>query len=96
MGKIDYAGWIKRGLDKESRSQAQLARHIGIHPTQMTRVMQGKRQLRANEIEAVASYLKIDLPGHEFTVEPVSARVGGRHGGRCHKSRPMEQSSDRS
>lgn len=49
--------WIREGLKKPGKSQAGLARHLGLDPAAISRLLTGDRQLKANEIEKIKIYL---------------------------------------
>jgi DNA-binding Xre family transcriptional regulator len=49
--------WIEDRLGQVYKSPSTLARALGINRSQVTRLLQGKRQLRIDEVEAVARHL---------------------------------------
>jgi phage repressor protein C with HTH and peptisase S24 domain len=53
--------WIRKGLTKAGKTQAGLAGALGIHPSGVTRLLAGERQLKAAEIARAAAYLEIDV-----------------------------------
>src|SRR5688500_5223908 len=56
--------WIRKGLSKPGKTQAGLAGALGIHPSGVTRLLAGHRQLKAAEIARAAAYLELDIaPG---------------------------------
>ena len=54
--------WIRRGLEKPGKSQRGLAEALGIDPAGVTRLLQGKRQLKAAEIDKISRYLDEQIP----------------------------------
>lgn len=48
---------IRKGLEKEGKSQRGLAVAMGIDPTAVSRLLNGQRQLKANEVPKVEAYL---------------------------------------
>jgi phage repressor protein C with HTH and peptisase S24 domain len=52
--------WIRKGLAKPGKTQAGLAGALGIHPSGVTRLLAGERQLKAAEIARAAAYLELD------------------------------------
>ena len=54
--------WIRKGLEKPGRSQTGLAESLGIDRAQVTRLLQGKRELKVRELRLVADYLDLPLP----------------------------------
>ncbi|MFV0281252.1 MAG: 3,4-dihydroxy-2-butanone-4-phosphate synthase [Rhodoblastus sp.] len=55
--------WIRKGLEKPGLSQAGLAETLGIDRAQVTRLLQGKRELKVRELKQVADYLGTPAPG---------------------------------
>lgn len=49
--------WIRQGLKKPGKSQAGLARALGLDPAAISRLLAGDRQLKVNEIDKVKAYL---------------------------------------
>lgn len=58
MSEFDRA-WFKSKLDAAGRSQADLARHLGLPPPSITRLFDGKRKLKLEEAETVARFLNV-------------------------------------
>lgn len=54
--------WIKRGLEKPGKTQAELARRLGVNPSAVNRLLAGGRQLKAEEISTVSEYLEVAPP----------------------------------
>lgn len=52
-----YLEWLQRGLTKPGKSQAGLARHLGISKPVVSRMVSGERPLRGAEIVEIARYL---------------------------------------
>lgn len=52
-----FVDWIRRGLEREGRTQVGLAAALGVAHPQVTMLLQGKRRLKADEIDRVAAYL---------------------------------------
>lgn len=77
MTTIDYIGWIRDGLKKARRRQADLARHLGIDPAQMSRAMQGKRALRTDEIESIAAFLGLTIPAPPPSIQKAAGSIQG-------------------
>lgn len=59
---MDYATWIKDGLKRTRKSQSALARHLGIHRSRVTEILQGRRHLRANEVAMIEVFLGAPAP----------------------------------
>lgn len=53
--------WITNGLKQPGKTRAGIAKAMGVSAAQVTRILQGKRHLRAKDIETIASYLGIDV-----------------------------------
>ncbi|SDE45962.1 LexA family transcriptional regulator [Rhodospira trueperi] len=59
---MDVIEWIKEGLDNPAKSRIGLADALGRNSAVVTRILQGKRRLKADEIPAVAAYLELEPP----------------------------------
>jgi phage repressor protein C with HTH and peptisase S24 domain len=57
-----YIEWIRKGLEKPGKSQSGLARHIGVDPSAINKLVHNKRFLKAHEISKVAEYLEEPIP----------------------------------
>lgn len=68
----EYQDWIAAGLLKRGKSKGGLAEALGIHQSQITRLLAGKRQLKAEEIPVVSAYLEEPAPGQTL---PPAKRV---------------------
>ena len=64
--------WIKDGLDKPGKTQRGLAAELGVDPSIVSRIINGKRRLRADEIEVVQRYLGSSPPGPALARNPDS------------------------
>lgn len=64
--------WIRKGLKKPGKTRAGIARAMGgINPSQVTRLLAGKRQLKAAEVPKIAAYLGESPPnGHIHISQP--------------------------
>lgn len=60
-----YIDWIKSGLEQPGKTQTGLARHLGIAHPQISLLVNGRRNLKVDEIPKIASYLGIDPPNVE-------------------------------
>ena len=61
-----YIEWIRTGLNQPGKTQTGLASHLGIAHPQISNLMNGKRNLKVDEIPKIASYLGIDPPNVEM------------------------------
>ena len=57
QGQSNILEWIRKGLEKPGLSQAGLAEALGIDRAQVTRLLQGKRELKVRELKLVGDYL---------------------------------------
>ena len=58
-----YVKWIRDGLGQNGKTQMGLADALGgLHRSQMTKLLQGKRKLKLDEIPLVAAYLELPVP----------------------------------
>lgn len=55
------AQWMRNRLKDLGKSQAGLARALGVNPSQVTRMFQGHRELAATEAPVVADYFEVPL-----------------------------------
>jgi transcriptional regulator with XRE-family HTH domain len=53
-----FREWVARGLEKEGKDQNGLAAALGVDRTAVSKLIAGKRQLKAEEIEKIAAYLE--------------------------------------
>lgn len=53
-----FHAWLKTALQAPGRSQSALARALGLDSSAINRLVNGKRDLRVREIDAVADYLR--------------------------------------
>jgi hypothetical protein len=49
--------WLKEQLQQPGRSQAALARYMGLHQSSVNRLVNGTRELKAREVDLVRQYL---------------------------------------
>lgn len=64
--------WIKKGLEKEGKTRAGLAKALGRNPSMVTNLLKGERQLKISEVARIANYLGV-LPIFEGDVLPANA-----------------------
>lgn len=57
-----YLQWLQDGLERPGKSQVGLAKHLGWNESQVSRMVNGERALRASEIEVIESYLEVPYP----------------------------------
>ncbi len=75
-----YKLWVIENLKKPGRSQTGLAKALGLDPSAINKVVNGKRQLKSHEVAGAASYFGEDAPKAE--ISPVSGgMVAGRVAG---------------
>lgn len=77
-----YISFIRQGLNKSGKNQTGLARHLGLDPSAISKVLGGKRKLSTSELAQAAEYLEEALPsGGDVTANRagiVLARVAGK------------------
>jgi phage repressor protein C with HTH and peptisase S24 domain len=67
------AEWLHQALERAGSSQADLARHLGLAPSAISRLVSGERQLKALEVAHVANFLGVspeDVLRHAGTGTP--------------------------
>ncbi len=52
-----FPQWLKDELAKPGRSQSGLARHLGLDPSAINRLVNGTRELKYREMERISDYL---------------------------------------
>jgi len=50
--------WIKQGLERTGRNQVQLAELLGLDPAAVSRLLKGRRQLKATEADTIRKWLE--------------------------------------
>lgn len=75
------ATWIADKLQQPGKTQAGLARALGVTQPQITRLLAGERSLRVEEIAAVETYLDAHIPyaqisGRGSNIENVEGMAG--------------------
>lgn len=65
--------WAIENLKKPGRSQSELARRLGVHPSAINKLVNGKRGLKTNEIPIAADYF-----GEEPPAGDVRQVIGGQ------------------
>lgn len=63
--RMTYIDWIKREFDRTGKKQIALARYLGLTHPQVTRLLQGTRRLKADEIERIATFFGTTAPRFE-------------------------------
>ena len=53
------AAWFQQALDRVGATQADLARHLGLAPSAVSRVLKGERQVKALEAVQIAAFLGV-------------------------------------
>lgn len=61
--------WIKRGLSASGKSQAELARRMGLNPSAVTRLLKGERTLLAREVPVIERFLGVEAPDAVRTLD---------------------------
>ena len=71
---------IREGLSRPGKTQKGLAAALGLDNSQVSRLLAGKRNLRANEIPIILAYLEMGGapgPGRTRTTVPEIVQIGG-------------------
>lgn len=83
---MDAVEWLRRGLQKEGKTQAGVAKAIGKDPSIVSKILKGTRQLRANELPKIASYIEEPAPRVEVAAGEANSRqlpvLGAARGGK--------------
>lgn len=70
--RLEYAHWIRTGLSKPDKTKGGLAKALGVHQSQITRMITtvGKaRKIQIEELPIIAAYLESPPPGGPAVVE---------------------------
>jgi transcriptional regulator with XRE-family HTH domain len=54
--------WLRDAIKRSGKSQKGLAEVLGVHPSQVGRILKGERILKAREVEKIEAYLGIPTP----------------------------------
>lgn len=73
-----FQEWIQSGLKKKGRNHADLAEAMGVERTVVTKIANGTRQLKADEIAKVSKYFGEPAPSRMM---PIRYTIGA--GGEC-------------
>ena len=57
-----YRQWLIEGLRQQGRSQAALARHLGLSDGAVSRICSGGRRIQADELVKIAEFLGLPVP----------------------------------
>lgn len=57
-----YAEWLRDSLRIAGRTQVELASHLGLDQSAISRSIRGERQLKPSEIRAIAAFLGVPPP----------------------------------
>lgn len=57
-----YRQWLIDGLRQKGRSQAALARHLGLSDGAVSRICSGGRRIQADELVKIAEFLGLPVP----------------------------------
>lgn len=60
----DDFSWIKRELNRQGKKSYQLAKHLGCHPTRVSKIIRGKYNLKNLEIDRIRSFLGMGSTSH--------------------------------
>jgi phage repressor protein C with HTH and peptisase S24 domain len=64
--------WVVENLKKPGRSQSELARRLGVHPSAINKLVNGKRGLKSSEIPIAAEYFGEEAPSAEVRLAPAA------------------------
>jgi hypothetical protein len=61
-----YQEWLRKGLAKKGKSHQGLANAIGYERSVVTKMANGQRKIRADELDKIASYIDEPIPHREW------------------------------
>src|ERR1700682_6228518 len=85
MVNVMNATWFQQTLDRAGVSQADLARHLGLAPSAISRMLKGERQMKLLEAVQIAAFLGIsqdEVLRHAGAASESLAPVGPARRGR--------------
>lgn len=62
QSRMSYADWIRRGLARPGKTRSGLAKAAGVHVSQVTHWLAGRRHIKAHQLERIARYLELAPP----------------------------------
>ncbi len=85
--------WFNQALERVGASQADLARHLRLAPSAVSRMLKGERQMKPLEVVHIAGFLRV--PEDEVLRHAVENAAGGPTGGapRLGRGRPPSAGS---
>lgn len=74
-----YREWLRAALRQPGKSGVGLAKALGIDPSAVSRMLQGKRKLHLDELPKATAYLGVDPPNHARASSnlPVASTTNG-------------------
>lgn len=54
--------WFEQQLERAGRNQSDLARHLNLHRSAVSRLLKGERKMQTDEVNAIASFLNLPAP----------------------------------
>jgi hypothetical protein len=66
---------IEQALKKPGKSKSGLARALGKHPTAVTNILKGDREIKAREMPIIAEYLELQVPPYDEVAKPAPAEL---------------------
>ena len=58
----EYRQWIEDGLRRPGKSQRGLARHLKVDDSAISRILSGRRAIKADELRKIQDYLGVPIP----------------------------------
>ncbi len=77
-----YKKWVLENLDRPGMSQTGLANALGLHPSAINKVVNGKRQLKSHEVAGAADYFGTNPPGGAASAPELTLNTSGLVAGR--------------
>jgi transcriptional regulator with XRE-family HTH domain len=65
--------WVAAGLEKQGKSQTELAKYLGVSQPRISEILKGKRRIQAAEIPKIAEYTGDPPPSEWLRTERPSA-----------------------
>src|ERR687888_915882 len=84
-GRIMDGSWFSQALERVGASQADLARHLRLAPSAVSRMLKGERQMKPLEVVHIAAFLHVpedEVLRHAVHNAPAAAVTDARRPGR--------------
>jgi transcriptional regulator with XRE-family HTH domain len=57
---VNHGAWLRKALADTGKTQSELARHLGVEPSRVSKMLSGTRGIKAAEMEQIQAFLQTD------------------------------------